>query len=56
MEVVDDLFCSRRSCSHRLNRSRNNESCYTILTGPDNPQQLVDCRIILVNHRQRFLF
>ncbi len=60
MEIVDDLFNSKRSCSRRLSRSpnnslsRNNESSYTILTGPDNPRQLVDCRIIIVNPRQRF--
>jgi hypothetical protein len=27
---------------------------YTILTGPKNPNELVDCQIILVNARQRF--
>ncbi|CAF4937692.1 unnamed protein product, partial [Rotaria sp. Silwood2] len=33
--------------------SRYHQSCYTILSGPDNPRQLVDCQIILVNPRQR---
>ena len=27
---------------------------YSILTGPKNPNELVDCQIILVNARQRF--
>jgi hypothetical protein len=50
-----------RSFSRRLSRSprihslsRHQESSYTILTGPDDPRQLIDCQIILVNPRQRF--
>jgi hypothetical protein len=59
MENGDDLLSSSRTCSRRLSRSsnsslcRHNESFYTILTGPDDQRQLVDCRIIIVNPRQR---
>jgi hypothetical protein len=64
MEIVNDrgieFSSSSRSCTRRLSRSpnrsvsRTNQPPYTILTGPDDPRQLVDCRIILVNPRQRF--
>ncbi|CAF3763492.1 unnamed protein product [Rotaria sp. Silwood1] len=33
--------------------SRNNQLPYTILTGPKNSNDLVDCQIIIVNTRQR---
>ena len=66
MEMDDDrgshLLSSSRSCSRRLSRSpngsmsRNHQPPYTILTGPDDSRQLVDCRIIIVNPRQRFYF
>ncbi|CAF0786699.1 unnamed protein product [Rotaria sordida] len=65
-EMISDrrvIISSSRSSSHRLSRSPNNnsydsssryhQSCYTILSGPDNPRQLVDCQIIIVNPRQR---
>lgn len=43
---------SSRSDSRRS--SNDNQIPYTILTGPKNPNDLVDCQIILVNIRQRF--
>jgi len=69
METNDDRhvsISSSRICSRRLSRSpnghsfdsssRNNQLCYTTLIGPDDPRQLVDCQIILVNPRQRLHF
>jgi hypothetical protein len=49
MEIDDD---NSRSCSS----SRNHPGCYTTLIGSEHPKQLVDCQIILVNPRQRFIF
>ena len=34
----------------------NDQSSYTVLTGPDHPTQTIQCQIFLVNHRQRFFF
>jgi hypothetical protein len=35
--------------------SRNHLLPYSILTGPKNPNDIVDCQIIIVNVRQRFV-
>jgi hypothetical protein len=43
---------SRRSSNDPI--SENHPLPYSILTGPKNPADLVDCQIILVNVRQRF--
>lgn len=45
----------RLSRSSNISLNINNERCYTILTEPDDRTELVDCRIIIVNPRQRFL-
>ncbi|CAF5022084.1 unnamed protein product [Rotaria sp. Silwood1] len=66
MEMFSDrrvIISSSRCSSHRSpntksyessSLSRYHQSCYTILSGPDNPRQLVDCQIILVNPRQNY--
>ncbi|CAF0918881.1 unnamed protein product [Adineta steineri] len=65
MEIDDNRRISRSS-TNIINRSSNNhssdsiirhqqqhQSCYTVLIGSDDPRQIVDCQIILVNPRQR---
>ncbi len=55
----ENLISSSRNFSNDLNRSPkkfNDQSSYTILTGPDDATQLIDCRIIIVNSRQRLDF
>jgi hypothetical protein len=47
---------SRTDCRQSSNDSisRNHQPPYSVLTGPKNPNELVDCQIIIVNVRQRF--
>ncbi|CAF4595460.1 unnamed protein product, partial [Rotaria sp. Silwood2] len=56
-EITDCMNMSTsRSDPCRSNNdsiSRNNLLPYTILTGPKNSNDLVDCQIIIVNNRQR---
>ena len=58
LEIDDRMFMpSLRPDSHQpVNDlvSRNHQSPYSIITGSKNPDDLVDCQIILVNARQRF--
>jgi hypothetical protein len=58
MEMDDRMYVSlSRSCSRQSSNdsiSRNQQPLYSILSGPKNPTELVDCQIIIVNARQRF--
>jgi hypothetical protein len=58
MEIDDDrdipFVSSSQKSSDRLIRSpKDHQSSYRILTGSDHPKDLIHCRIIIVNPRQR---
>lgn len=48
-----ELYNSSSRSTSRRSSNEQLSSC-TILTGPKNTNELVDCQIILVNVRQRF--
>ncbi len=52
MHISSSKSDSRRSSNDSI--PRNHQIPYTILTGPKNPNEFVDCQIIIVNVRQRF--
>jgi len=56
MEINDRIYNSESRRSSIDSISRNHQQPpYSILTGPKNPNEFIDCQIIIVNVRQRFL-
>jgi hypothetical protein len=54
MEINDRIYNSDSRRSSIDSISRNHLPPYSIITGPKNSNEFVDCQIIIVNVRQRF--